>query len=451
MTATILVVDDNEQNIKLLEAKLVSEYYTVLTAENARGAIEILKKNKVDIILLDVMMPEMDGFTACREIKSNKDTAHIPIVIVTALHGVDDRVKGLEAGADELLTKPIDDVALFARVKSLARMKAAMDELTLRNSAITELGGKTIKLKTSFANNKILLLDDDLIQAKNIKSKLTSLTQQIQIISSAADIAGLGSFVPDLVIISCQLSDQDPLRISAMLRAKPSFKNIVLMLLSEEENISIVIKGMEIGINDYFVYPVTKEELQARIRTQLRRKQYQDDLRLELEENIDLSTKDGLTGVFNRRYFDIHIKHLVQLAQNSRHDICMMMFDLDDFKKVNDTYGHQAGDAILREFSKSLKSSFRATDLVARYGGEEFIVLLSDVGIKKATQIAEKTRAAIAKIDFTIPGETKTLKQFTSIGVAKFNPNDSIESFIRRVDKALYNAKESGKNCVIAG
>jgi two-component system cell cycle response regulator len=241
MTATVLLVDDLDANVKLLEAKLLSEYYTVVTATNGVNALKALAENKIDIVLLDVMMPEMDGFETCTRIKSNPDTTHIPVVMVTALSDIEDRVKGLEAGADEFLTKPINDTALFARVKSLTRMKTVIDELKLRNNTVSELGGKVLVPKQNFADSKFLLIDDDVIQAKNIKASLATLSEQIQVLASPDDIDSLGSFIPDVVIISCQIDVVDPLRIGVMLRSKPVFKNSVLMLLAEEENIAMVI------------------------------------------------------------------------------------------------------------------------------------------------------------------------------------------------------------------
>ena len=452
MTATVLVVDDSESNIKLLQGKLINEYYTVLTANNGIQALKSLEENKVDIVLLDVMMPEMDGFETCKKIKSNPETTHIPVVMVTALSGIEDRIKGLESGADELLTKPIDDIALMARVKSLTRIKVVIDELKLRNNTSAQLGGEVIELKENFSDNKILLIDDDVIQAKNITSYLEEIVKQIKTVTSPDEIDTLGSFIPDLVIISCQIDAEDPLRISVMLRSKPVFKNSVLMFLAEEENVKdTVIKGMELGINDYCIAPVDANELQARVRTQLRRKQYQDTLRSVLEESVDLSTKDSLTGLFNRRYFDIHIKQMSDKIRNSDRTMSIMVLDVDHFKKVNDTYGHPAGDAVLKRLSHTLKSSFRVTDLIARYGGEEFVVLLGDVDIKQGKMIARKIRDIIKNTNFTIPEHKKPLKKTISIGVAEFNHKESLKNFIMRADKALYKAKKSGRNAVITG
>jgi len=450
MTATILVVDDLEPNVKLLEAKLLAEYYTVFTASNGVAALEMLAQNRIDIVLLDVMMPGMDGFETCRKIKQNPETTHIPVVMVTALSDIEDRVKGLEAGADEFLTKPINDTALFVRVKSLARMKTVIDELKLRNTINAELGASVVEIKDNFSESKILLFDDDVIQAKNVKENLAEITGQVKIISDPLELDALGVFIPDLVIISCQIDVVDPLRIAATLRSKPNFKNSVLMMLAEEENVPMVIKGLELGINDYFIYPVDKSELKARVKTQLRRKRYQDDLRAELEESVDLSTKDGLTGVFNRRYFDIHVRQIVEKSKETNKPVCIMMFDVDHFKQVNDTYGHPAGDAVLKTLASTLKSSFRITDLIARYGGEEFIVLLNNIDLQNCLPVAEKTRSLIEGTEFTIPAQVSVIHKTISIGVAEYHQGDTVEEFISKADKALYEAKETGRNKVVA-
>ena len=449
MTANILIVDDLELNIKLLEAKLLGEYYTVFTASNSKDALQILANNKIDVILLDVMMPGEDGFVTCLKIKSNPDTTHIPVIMITALSDVEDRVKGLEAGADEFLTKPINDTALFARVRSLARMKAVIDELKLRNNTKAELGGKIIEMQKDFTDNKILLIDDDVIQARNINKMLQTITTNIKVIPDIHTLDRDTEYVPDLVIISCQLERGDPLRIGVMLRANSKFRDVVIILLVEEEKSSLVIKALELGINDYFIYPIEQNELLAKIRTQLRRKYYQDSLRNDLELSVNLSMKDGLTGVFNRHYFDIHIKQITQKANDSKMPLCMLICDVDDFKQVNDTYGHQAGDIIIKTIAATLKDMLRVTDLVARYGGEEFTVFLNDVTIDQAMSIAESVRKQVESISFEIKTNEEPIKKTISIGVTIYKTGESINDFIERADKALYQAKEAGKNTVV--
>src|SRR5438128_65999 len=140
MTARVLVVDDVELNVRLLTAKLTSEYFEVLSADNGPTALVMTEAELPDIILLDVMMPRMDGFEVCRRLKANPRTADIPVVMVTALSDVADRLRGLEAGADDFLTKPVNDTALFARVRSLVRLKRTMDELRLREEVCRQFG-----------------------------------------------------------------------------------------------------------------------------------------------------------------------------------------------------------------------------------------------------------------------------------------------------------------------
>src|SRR5919109_1394464 len=140
MSARILVVDDVPANVKLLEARLSAEYFDVLTASNGAEALDLCSRAECDIILLDVMMPDMDGFEVCRKLKSNPATHFIPVVMVTALDSPTDRVQGLEAGADDFLTKPVSDVALIARVRSLARLKMMTDELRMRALTSREIG-----------------------------------------------------------------------------------------------------------------------------------------------------------------------------------------------------------------------------------------------------------------------------------------------------------------------
>ncbi|RYE06427.1 MAG: PleD family two-component system response regulator [Rickettsiaceae bacterium] len=450
MTANILVVDDLEPNIKLLEAKLLIGYYTVFTANSGTRAIEILKEQKIDVVLLDVMMPGMDGFEACRRIKTNPDTMHIPVIMVTALSDIEDKIKGLEAGADEFLTKPIDDTSLFARVKSLSRMKTIIDELKLRNKTNAALGASVIELEDNFTNSKTLLISDDVIQIKNLSKVISKISPQIKVMTKMSELNIINSYTPDLAIISCQFEAEDPLRISVMLKSREEFNHTIFMLLAEEENLPMVIQGIELGMNDYCIYPVDENELIARLKTQLRRKQYHDNLRNELEESVNLSIKDGLTGLFNRRYFDTHIMQMIKRCCETNHPLCLMILDIDHFKKVNDLYGHQAGDEILIAFTNILKQDFRATDLISRYGGEEFAILLYDTSLDEAISVAQRVKCRVEDKEFTIQNLSISIKKTASVGISLYIKHESVNSFIKRADKALYEAKDQGRNKIVA-
>src|SRR5918996_1379051 len=163
MTARILVVDDIPANVKLLEVRLLAEYFEVLTATGGPDAIETCENGKVDVVLLDVMMPEMDGFEVCRRLKNDPATSHIPIVMVTALDQVSDRIRGLEAGADDFLTKPVNDLQLMTRGKSLGRLKSLTDELRLRASTTRNIGIEELLSRSNpdlFSRPRVLLVDE---------------------------------------------------------------------------------------------------------------------------------------------------------------------------------------------------------------------------------------------------------------------------------------------------
>ena len=216
MTARILVVDDVPANVKLLEARLTAEYFSVVTANGGNEALAICERAECDIVLLDVMMPEMDGFEVCRRLKSNPSTQHIPVVMVTALDQASDRIKGLEAGADDFLTKPVSDLAMIARVRSLVRLKMMTDELRMRAVTSKEIGieNPAREAVTDTGRNARLLLVDDRKNSYERLAGVLSAEHTIDIESDPAEAvfrAAEGNY--DVVIISLGLEKHDALRL----------------------------------------------------------------------------------------------------------------------------------------------------------------------------------------------------------------------------------------------
>jgi two-component system cell cycle response regulator len=195
MTARILVVDDILPNVKLLEAKLTAEYFDVLTASDGASALELADAETPDIILLDVMMPGMDGFEACERLKANPKTRHIPVVMVTALSDVNDRVRGLKAGADDFLSKPVNDVALFARVRSLARLKMMMDELRDRQATTggEDLFEQEMAEDSAFSNARVQVVEGSEFLGKKIAGHLEAAGCEVDRVTSGAEGLALGS------------------------------------------------------------------------------------------------------------------------------------------------------------------------------------------------------------------------------------------------------------------
>jgi diguanylate cyclase (GGDEF)-like protein len=297
----ILVVDDHEDNIELLRARLEARGYEVESAADGLEALDRVCARAPDLILLDVMMPKLDGIEVARRIKADATLPFIPIIMQTALETTEDKVEGLDAGADDYITKPLDFAELEARIKSLLRIKALQEEL-------------------------------------------------------------------------------------------------------------------------------------ARANESLRR----------------MSQTDGLTGVDNRRHIEERLTEMFEHAARLNEPLAVVMCDVDHFKSVNDTHGHQAGDAVLRQLAEVLRTTAREIDRVGRYGGEEFVVVLPGAGLEDAVAFADRVRSAVAAQEFTYEGGT--LRRTISAGVAAW-PDPEVrhqEALVKAADDALYVAKERGRNRVVA-
>ena len=453
MTARILVVDDIPANVKLLEVKLTAEYFDVITASNGPAAIELARNEAPDLILSDVMMPGMDGFELCRQLKADPETSHIPLVMVTALSDVSDRVRGLEAGADDFLTKPVNDIALFARVRSLARLKQMMDELRVRQAATGNgemLAEVDLDTADGLSDARVLLADPSDTLAGKVQAYLAEDGHQTQHVKSgreALELAEAEAF--DLLIVSLHLGREDGLRLCSQFRSHDETRHMPILLLLDEEDLPRLPKGLEIGVTDYLIKPIDRNELRARTKTQIRRRRYHDKLREMLQRSVALAYTDTLTGVYNRRYMNQHLDRKIMEIAETVKPVSVLMFDIDHFKAINDTHGHKAGDEVLVELAKRISRGVRDLDLLSRFGGEEFVIVMPDADVSVAVNVAERVLDLVAAQPFALSGEAETLDVTISIGVATTrDPTETTESLIGRADEALYRAKGRGRNCV---
>jgi two-component system cell cycle response regulator len=455
MSARILIVDDIPVNIRLLAAKLARDYYVISTAENGREALKKVEEEKPDIILLDVMMPEMDGFETCRRLKTNPATAFIPVVMITALSDVADRVRGLAAGADDFLGKPINDLALMARIRSLLRMKILMDEWRSREATALQLSpasAEAISDPLNVRNCRILIVDDDATDGTFIRDALQPLSAHIAEVKSVAEAeAALAKDPFDLVFSKLDLKNEDGLTICPCLRSNPATRHIPILMLANPDDVERVAKGLDLGANDYLMRPLDVHELFARTRTQLRHKRNYDRLRTGLEHNLMLALVDPLTGAFNRRYLEAHLPRFLQHAVAVKKHLSVQMIDIDFFKQVNDKHGHPAGDAVLKEVAQRVLNCVRPSDFFVRMGGEEFAVVMPETELHNAEKIAERVRQRIAEDFFLLPGTDEKLKVTISIGVASTIPgkNDETTTVFDKADAALLLAKQRGRNNVV--
>ncbi len=450
MTGRVLVVDDLDLNVKLLEAKLSSEYFDVLTASSGPSALDIAAAEMPDVILLDVMMPRMDGFEVCRQLKSNPRTADLPVVMVTALSDAANRVRGLEAGADDFLTKPVSDVALFARVRSLVRLRRMMHEWRLRDEICGRLGGSETRAELDRGPARILIIEEDSLAAAKMTEALASAHHVTWVVSGTEAQSCLDGET-DLMIASLTAPNLDTLRFVSQCRSNGLLRQLPILLVAASRDLPRLAKGLDLGANDYLVRPVDRNELLARTNTQIRRRRLQDQLNENYRRSLSLALTDELTGLHNRRYLFAHLDELMARVNDDGIGAALLMFDIDHFKRVNDTHGHAAGDEVLRQIACRARSSVRSVDLVARLGGEEFAVVMPETGLAIAAAVADRLRLGVASEPFVLPGVGEPLAITISIGVTTANGGyEDRDHFLKRADEALYEAKSTGRNRVVA-
>lgn len=452
MTARVLVVDDILANVRLLEAKLTSEYFEVETAPNGLEALEAIGSFKPDIILLDVMMPGIDGIEVCRRIKSNPETQYIPVIMVTALDQPEDRVRGLEAGADDFITKPVNDAALFCRLKSLVRLKMLIDELRSRNSQATVNGDQdTVNLAAIEENANILIVDNRGIVAERIEDSLSKLHNLVTLREPEEAVNLNLETEFDLVIVSLDLLDHDGLRLCSQLRSYEKTRQLPLLIVVDPEDNARLMRALDMGVNDYLHRPVDRMELRARVNTQIKRKRYTDRLRTNVARSMEMAVRDPLTGLYNRRHMDNQLEVQLANADARNSSLCILTLDVDFFKPINDTHGHDIGDRVLRELARRLKDQVRTIDLCCRIGGEEFLILLPGTEMQVGFTVAERLRRTISTVPFDVGAGSGPLSITVSIGVASYESSaDTPKTILKRADDALYKAKRAGRNRVVS-
>lgn len=450
MTARVLIIDDTVANLVLLERQLNDEFFDTLTATSGAQGLEIARRELPDLVLLDVMMPGMDGFETCRRLKTSPETAHIPVVMITALDQPSARMRGLGAGADDFLVKPVRDVELLARVRSLVRLKTLFDELRAREATDGLLGlGSVLDLGPGDETATLVMVDD----GSSVIGEVLGLLQGFGTVATLPNERALDRLrkMPcDLVVIALMDGHVEGLRLVSRLRSYGETRRLPVLALVDHDDPLPLVKGFDLGVDDCVKYPADPLELSARVRTLLKRKRLADRMRQNVHLSMRLATTDAVTGLYNRHYMTHHLATSVSRARTSGRPLSLLLLDIDHFKAINDTHGHAAGDRALRAVAERIVTNVRGVDLCARYGGEEFVVIMPDTELTTASTIAERIRLLVAAESFGTGVDGAPLSLTISIGAAVLHEGDiDGVSLLSRADAALYAAKRAGRNRVM--
>ena len=418
----ILIVDDAPNNIKIAASILQTRGHKLFFATDGGSALEKVKTTRFDLILLDVMMPGMDGFETCRQLKKSPESNGIPVIFLTAKTSTEDIVKGFQLGAVDYVTKPFNGSELVARVSTHLELKRTENALRESETKLKEaqnlarLGWYEFKVKENTARITPEFVETLKLPPKLALSPYDEALEQYLSVVHPADRKIVHDYNRDT---SWQQNSQEFRVIGA--------DGEVYYLYSEsrrEFDEQGNLSG-EFGI----LHEITG------------RKRLEEELRR-------LATTDPLTGAANRRHFFETAELEIQRSQRNKGPLSVLMLDIDHFKRINDTYGHHIGDLALVEVVKTCKKAIRISDSLGRLGGEEFAVLLPETDRAQGQLLAERLRQEIAAIALEASGEVVRLT--VSIGVAEFARDAlSLEETLKRADQALYQAKEGGRNQVV--
>lgn len=451
MSGQILVVDDLSLGRMILRARLSSACYHALLAADATSALAMARAHLPDLILLDNHLPDMLGVDLCKTLRSDPLTCDIPVILVTADHTRETRLQALRAGADDVLPKPLDEALLMARLRALMRRHAQQREL--REQAAPALSHGMAEGAIGYSARPQVAL---ICNASDHKSGAECCAMQVEpplhhVALSLPEVMKLEPTdrLPDVFLLAPEVARRDGLNIVTDLASRRATRRVPVVVTLPAGMEGLAAMAFDLGAEEVLHMPLDPEEVRLRLDMLVARKQQADTLRHALGTGLDLAARDPLTGLFNRRHAMAQLREMVE---SGAAPFALLMIDLDYFKRVNDEFGHTAGDEVLVEVTHRMRETLRTDDLLARYGGEEFLLVLPRTGAVEARRIAARLCDRIEKAPYPLQGGKVLLKLTASIGFSVQDgppsgpTGEAIRSIIDHADQALRRAKRSGRN-----
>ncbi|MDH5654370.1 MAG: diguanylate cyclase [Spirochaetia bacterium] len=443
----VLVVDHSKMLREIIRSEVEPLGFTVMSASNSQEVYDILSKDKIDLITLSVELREESGYDICKKIRNDHNNGngmesfpHIPIIFITGHDTMEGRARGFESGATEFIAKPFKKGYVGERIKKLIQPE------------IMPLRGLTA-----------VVVDDSLTARKIVAEFLES--RGVKVIEAKDGLEGFSLIKEnlksvDIVITDMMMPNLKGDELCVKVRNELQNPDLPILVLSGAGEHFSILDIFRAGATDYLNKPFIQEELLARISVHLQTRILKRKLQTKIKQLKDINETleqmactDSLTQLHNRKYLFDRLKELNNKKERYGYQFAFLIVDIDYFKKINDSFGHQMGDCIIKELGSVIQTKTRDSDIVARLGGEEYAVVVTDQDESGCKSMAENIRSSIEEHEFC-KNEDSELKHVTvSMGMYLSRQKDglSIEEIYKKADECLYNAKEGGRNRVFFG
>ena len=457
MIGKILIVDDVSTNRIVFKVKLTAAGYSCIMAADGASCLQLARTELPDLILLDLNLPDMSGIDVLRQLKANPLSRRIPVVMFSSEHDPVQRLAALRAGAEDFLSRPIDDQTLLARLRGLLRAREIVGGFASPDGGLG-LFGLAEGAAGFDAPGSVALVMNKADVALHLRKQLATAGQEHVSIIAPDDVYSeqVNKRQPDVYVIDADISTEGGgLRVMSELLSRSASRNAAFCIYTQSSPTVLPAMAFDLGANDVVDSRISPSELSVRLHTLVTRKRELDQMRASVQDGLRLAMIDPLTGLHNRRYGLAQLNAIAARARSDGSTFAVMVVDLDRFKSVNDRWGHSAGDAVLIEMTARLAANLRATDLVARIGGEEFLIALPDTSAAEAKIVAQRLCLAAEQSPVILADGTAihvTISIGMTLGVGFGQTGDpatpNVADIVDQADRALMTSKASGRNKV---
>lgn len=410
----IYLVDEDPAQAAEITLQLEHFGYEVLLLQQRQALIDALHARAPDVLVIDLGLSE-EHYAGVDEVARLKQSGYLacPIIFTSNSSSYASRLSAVRAGGDGYFTKPIDIVALTERIDALCARRQSK-------------------------GYRVLVIDDDVMTAEYYAAVLRDAGMEIQLLREPGELLNaMADFRPELLLMDVYMPECNGVELSKMIRQDNTYLDVPIVFLSSEDDLQKQLDAVEAGADDFLTKPIVPRFLVSALSSRAER----------YRALRTLIMRDGLTGLYNHTAIKEELMAEIAIAGRNHTPLALAMLDLDNFKSVNDTYGHPVGDQVLRTLSRLLRQRLRRSDVVGRYGGEEFAVIFPGTSAATAAKVLDQVRQVFCKIQqFSEFGD---FSSSFSAGIADLAPTSNFDELFDSADAALYSAKHSGKNCIV--